>query len=142
MKDTFSMTLVALAIPTFFNLLKKLKVLKATMESQECMSGLSIRLGPLLHGTKIGKYRIFSRFLMKKISSYSALIFLLTFFSEGFAQSDEVRRFSKEWKKRGPEKIGILLSTNIFTSGAIVCSKKDRQIIISCLEDKRLFEWK
>ena len=41
---------------------------------------------------------------MKKISSYSALIFLLTFFSEGFAQSDEVRRFSKEWKKRGPEK--------------------------------------
>ena len=41
---------------------------------------------------------------MKKISSYSALIFLLTFFSECFAQSDEVRRFSKEWKKRGPEK--------------------------------------
>ena len=41
---------------------------------------------------------------MIKIFSYAVNIVLLAILSQSFAQTEKVRRFSKDWKKQGPEK--------------------------------------
>ena len=41
---------------------------------------------------------------MNSFSFTKIIVTMILIFSFGVAQSEKVRRFSKEWKKRGPEK--------------------------------------
>ena len=50
---------------------------------------------------------------------------MILIFSFGVAQSEKVRRFSKEWKKRGPENHGIQLNMNISINGEMISEKKE-----------------